>query len=139
MLIDVDESDYPELIAIWQAAVLATHHFLDEVEILKLKQLILHTYFDNVLLKGMTNSIDQLIGFIGTKNNKIEMLFVDPKCHGEGVGTNLCQHAIFEQGMTKVDVNEQNSNAVIFYQKMGFDIFDRSDLDSEGNPYLFCI
>lgn len=46
----VTRADYPALIALWEASVRATHHFLPEVEILALKPLILEHYFDAVTL-----------------------------------------------------------------------------------------
>lgn len=34
-----------------------------------------------------------------------------------------------------VDVNEQNVQGVGFYTHKGFDIFKRSELDEQGNPF----
>lgn len=135
MIVDVDKRVYPELIAIWQAAVLVSHFFLDDAEIERLKQLILNTYFDAVALKGITNKNNQLVGFIGTNKDTIEMLFIDPCSHGQGYGAKLCQYAINDLGTTQVDVNEQNPKAIKFYQKMGFEVIARSAIDNEGKPY----
>ena len=135
MIIDVEKNDHTQLIEIWQAAVLATHDFLSTSEVKRLKQLILTTYFDVVTLKGVKNSFGQWIGFIGISVDKIEMLFVDPKFHGQGFGAMLCLHATNVLGVTKVDVNEQNLKAKAFYSKMGFEVFARSETDGEGKPY----
>ena len=54
---------------------------------------------------------------------------------GQGVGTVLLQHAIEQLAATKVDVNEQNPQAVGFYQHMGFKIESRSPLDEMGKPF----
>lgn len=35
----------------------------------------------------------------------------------------------------KVDVNEQNAQAVGFYMHMGFSIVGRSETDPDGKPY----
>lgn len=37
--------------------------------------------------------------------------------------------------MQEVTVNEQNPQAVGFYEHMGFRTYKRTDLDEEGNPY----
>ena len=37
--------------------------------------------------------------------------------------------------VTKVDVNEQNNQAVGFYKHIGFNTYKRSDLDGEGKEY----
>ena len=63
------------------------------------------------------------------------MLFIDNDSRGKGIGKQLILYAINEQHATKVDVNEQNAQAVGFYEHMGFRTVTRSELDSEGKPY----
>lgn len=63
------------------------------------------------------------------------MLFVAPAVRGSGVDRRLVEHAISQCGATLVDVNEQNEQAVGFYQKMGFAVTGRSPLDGQGKPY----
>jgi putative acetyltransferase len=63
------------------------------------------------------------------------MLFVLNEVRGQGIGTVLLQHAIEQLAATKVDVNEQNPQAVGFYQHMGFNIESRSPLDDMGKPF----
>ena len=38
-------------------------------------------------------------------------------------------------GENKVDVNEQNPRAREFYEKIGFNIVNRSELDGQEKPY----
>ena len=63
------------------------------------------------------------------------MLFIAPQARGKGVGTLLASHAIRVQGATKVDVNEQNEQALGFYKHLGFEVIGRSSLDGQGKPY----
>lgn len=51
------------------------------------------------------------------------------------MGRLLVEHAIGQGGVTQVDVNEQNEQAVGFYLKMGFTVTGRSALDGQGKPY----
>lgn len=67
--------------------------------------------------------------------DSVEMLFVDNESRGKGIGKSLIQFALNEYGISKVDVNEQNTQAVGFYERMGFLVSSRSDTDSEGKPY----
>ena len=53
----------------------------------------------------------------------------------QGVGKKLITYAIDNLQVTKVDVNEQNIQAVGFYKHIGFNIYKRSDLDGEGKAY----
>ena len=51
------------------------------------------------------------------------------------MGKALLQHAIESQKVNKVDVNEQNEQAVGFYLHSGFVTYKRSELDATGKPY----
>ncbi|WP_429023229.1 acetyltransferase [Aeromonas allosaccharophila] len=127
--------DYQTLIDLWESSVRATHHFLPEAEILALRPLILEHYFDAVTLHCARTEEGRIAGFCGLCDGKIEMLFVAPAVRGSGVGRRLVEHAISQCSATLVDVNEQNEQAVGFYQKMGFAVTGRSPLDGQGKPY----
>lgn len=134
-LVSVGRNDYPRLIQIWEASVRATHDFLSEADILALKPLILAQYFDAVSLTAARNDAGELLGFSGVAEGNLEMLFIAPEQRGQGVGAALCRHAIEQQAVTKVDVNEQNPQAIGFYLRMGFAQVGRSELDGQGNPF----
>ncbi|MCP3703419.1 MAG: GNAT family N-acetyltransferase, partial [Alteromonas sp.] len=74
-------------------------------------------------------------GFIGVADNNIEMLFVHPEHFGAGIGKAMVHYAQTHLAAAKVDVNEQNPNAIGFYEKMGFTRTGRSALDGQGNPF----
>ncbi|MGP8291885.1 acetyltransferase [Vreelandella zhanjiangensis] len=129
------KADYPVLIEVWEASVRATHDFLAESDLLALKPLILEQYFDAVDLVVARNDTGDIVGFCGVYDGNIEMLFIAPQTRGQGVGVLLVSHAINTQAATKVDVNEQNEQAVGFYQHIGFSVIGRSPLDGQGKPY----
>lgn len=126
--------DHPTLISLWEASVRATHHFLPEAEIDVLKPLILEHYFAAVDLVCARDETG-IAGFGGVHDGNIEMLFLAPEARGRGIGRLLVAHAISRQGATRVDVNEQNAQALGFYQRMGFVVTGRSPLDGQGKPY----
>ncbi|WP_456461196.1 GNAT family N-acetyltransferase [Reichenbachiella sp.] len=130
----LDKSDYQEMIEVWEGSVRATHDFLPESRIVELKPLILDQYFDAVQLFGVKEE-GRILGFLGIHEVDIEMLFIHPEARGKGVGKTLLLHAIEDLNCTKVDVNEQNKQAVDFYLYMGFQIAGRSPLDGQGEPY----
>lgn len=74
------------------------------------------------------------LGFLGLQQSHIAMLFIDPPYHRMGLGETLIRHAL-ALGAVSVDVNEQNPSAHAFYTKMGFNQYDRSALDAQGNPF----
>lgn len=128
-------SDFTELTSVWEASVRATHDFLKEEDILFYKPLILNEYLKAVDLYCVKDDNGAIAGFMGLGEGSIEMLFIHPSFRGSGIGKALLQFAIDTLKVTKVDVNEQNDQAVGFYLKMGFAIKSRSALDSTGKPY----
>ena len=128
-------ADYQALIALWEASVRATHHFLQEADIIALKPLILEHYFAAVDLVCARGEEREIAGFCGVHDGNIEMLFIAPEARGSGVGRLLVAHAIHRQGARRVDVNEQNAQALGFYQHLGFGVTGRSPLDGQGKPY----
>ncbi|KDM92839.1 GNAT family N-acetyltransferase [Photobacterium galatheae] len=131
----VEKKDHLRLIEIWEAAVRATHDFLKESDLQALKPLILNQYFDAVDLKCARTPDGVIMGFCGVHDDNIEMLFVSPDARGKGVGSALVHYAIHFQGARKVDVNEQNEQALGFYLYSGFSVISRSPLDGQGKPY----
>lgn len=128
-------ADYQALIALWEASVRATHHFLQEADIIALKPLILEHYFAAVDLVCARGEEGEIAGFCGVHDGNIEMLFIAPEARGSGVGRLLVAYAINRQGARRVDVNEQNAQALGFYQHLGFGVTGRSPLDGQGKPY----
>ena len=63
------------------------------------------------------------------------MLFIDNDYRGKGIGKQLISHVMNDLHVTKVDVNEQNAQAVDFYKHMGFHVVTKSELDNEGKAY----
>ena len=128
-------ADNVQLVEIWQRSVRATHHFLQEADIIALKPLILEHYFAAVDLVCARGEEGEIAGFCGVHDGNIEMLFIAPEARGSGVGRLLVAYAINRQGARRVDVNEQNAQALGFYQHLGFGVTGRSPLDGQGKPY----
>jgi putative acetyltransferase len=129
-----DEGDTDRLVEVWRAAVEATHHFLSPSDVDGYSGRLAAEFFPMVeLVVAELNS--RIVGFSGTTEGRLEMLFVDPAAHGRGVGTALLDRAVHAQGATDVDVNEQNPDAVAFYKRRGFEQIGRSPLDSDGRPF----
>ncbi|MGL4034360.1 GNAT family N-acetyltransferase [Kosakonia cowanii] len=126
---------YPTLLKIWESSVRASHDFLPEEDIEALRPLLENRYFPAVTLSIARLVEDgSIVGFVGVSDNRIEMLFVDAAQRGKGTGKVLLQHAI-AHGADELDVNEQNPQAVGFYQQQGFEVVGRSEHDGQGRPY----
>ncbi|WP_299715131.1 GNAT family N-acetyltransferase [uncultured Tenacibaculum sp.] len=131
----INKTEYQEVVDLWEASVRATHHFLKEEDIEYFKPLILNTYLDAVELRCIRNNEKKIVGFLGVAEQNLEMLFIDPEYRGKKIGKKLLNYSIDNLNVTKVDVNEQNEQAVGFYKHCGFEVIDRSELDSSGKPY----
>jgi putative acetyltransferase len=131
----VQKSDYQEIVRLWEASVRATHHFLKEEDIAYFKPLILNVYLDAVELRCLKNESKEIIGFLGVAEQNLEMLFIHPDARGKGVGKELLHYSIKNLDVRKVDVNEDNEQAIGFYEKFGFETYKRSELDASGKPY----
>ena len=131
----VSPTDFDEIIAVWEASVRATHHFLREEDIRYFKPLIRNEYLQAVSLFCIRNEQGRIAGFLGVSGDKVEMLFIDPVYRGKGIGKALLHYAVKELGLRKVDVNEQNEGAVGFYRHHGFEVVGRSEVDGTGKPY----
>lgn len=127
-------ADYPALVAIWRSAIDATHDFLADADRDEIETHLATDYFPAVDL-SVAEVGGRPVGFAGTLDGALEMLFVDATQRGNGIGTALLTHAITEHGVTRVDVNEQNASAAGFYAQRGFEVVGRSATDDAGRPY----
>ena len=77
---------------------------------------------------------EEPVGFMGIEKDSLEMLFLAPQARGKGLGKQLLQEGI-ARGVRRLTVNEQNPQARIFYEHMGFRVYKKTDCDEQGNPY----
>lgn len=134
--------DYSALLEIWEAAVRATHDFLNEDDIQSIR----------VQVKQLLPKAEGLVvawadgrpvGFMGLTlpgktvggQAEIDMLFITPDRHGQGVGTAMIDFARQQCPRLKLSVNEQNPKARIFYEHRGFVVVGRSMADSQGRHF----
>ena len=122
------------LVAVWEASVRATHTFLSDAEILQIKEYVPQA------LQGVAHLIvaeddGQPAAFMGVQDGRLEMLFLSPAQRGHGLGKRLLQYGIDHYGVQELTVNEQNPQAVGFYQHMGFAAYKRTETDEQGGPY----
>lgn len=134
MISSADKKDYPVLIDIWESAVRATHDFLSD-EDLEFYKLHIPIYFEHVNLYVYKNDQKVIKGFLGISDDSIEMLFVDNESRGTGIGKILLDYAVNTLNARKVDVNEQNTQALNFYYHFGFKEVGRDEYDGEGKEY----
>jgi GNAT superfamily N-acetyltransferase len=114
-----DTGPLAELVACWRASVEATHTFLTPDDIERIAAYVPDAIASVAHLAVCRDENGQVVGFIGVDGTMIEMLFIHPSLRGCGLGSLLLDHAVSEHGATLVDVNEQNGQAVGFYEHSG--------------------
>ncbi len=128
-----DPADVAALLDVWESSVRATHAFLREEDIAALRGEI-PGYFGLVELWTARDESGKIAAFAGIAEDSLEMLFVRAEAQGNGLGRALLRRAL-ARGVTRLDVNEQNPQALGFYEHMGFAVTGRSALDGQGRPY----
>lgn len=128
------KNDYPEIMGIWESAVRATHHFLSEEDFNYFKEVIPKDYLPQLEVYVIAEN-SKAKGFAAAAGENLEMLFIHDEARGKGLGRKLYQFMKEKTRLTKVDVNEQNPQAIGFYEKLGFKPMGRSEHDSSGKPY----
>ena len=129
-----DKNLINNLIKIWENSVKSTNKFLNDKEILKIKQYV-PTALKNVKNLVIAEINDKPVAFLGVENQKIEMLFVLTENQHQGIEICLINYAIKNFSANEVTVNEQNSQAFKFYLHLGFKTYKRTTFDEQGNPY----
>jgi putative acetyltransferase len=120
---------------IWRTAVTATHHFLSPEDFDAISALVRDTYLPMADLIVAVDADDLAHGFLGGLGDHIDALFVHAESRSRGIGRQLVKHFLAGRTAATVDVNEQNHAGRGFYERLGFEVFDRSEQDDDGRPY----
>ena len=124
-----------QLLDVWEKSVRATHLFLSGEEIEEIKKFVPTALTAVPHLIVETDTEGTPVAFMGIDDRKLEMLFIVPEERGKGLGRKLLEHGIEKYSVKELVVNEQNPQARGFYEHMGFQVRERSELDEQGNPY----
>ena len=122
------------LFEIWHDAVRATHGFLSEEDFAFYAKLVREEMLPKAQFWVAADAGGRAVGFLHLDGGKVEALFVDPAVHRRGVGRALMDHAAVLSPVLELDANEE-SGAVDFYRRLGFEVVGRSELDGAGRPY----
>lgn len=123
------------LLQVWESSVRATHLFLSETEILRIRAYVPQAMegVEHLVVAEAAPGVP--VGFMGVEGDRLEMLFLAPDARGRGLGRQLAELGIRQYGVREVTVNEQNPQAAGFYRRLGFTVYKRTECDEEGGPY----
>ena len=132
---DRDSLLIEQLLNIEESSVRATHLFLSAKEIESIKQYVPRALREVPHLLAVKNEKGRPVGFMGIAEHRLEMLFISASERGKGLGKELLKYGMDTYSVTDLAVNEQNPLATGFYEHMGFEVYKRTELDEQGNPY----
>jgi GNAT superfamily N-acetyltransferase len=80
--------DRERLLELWERSVRATHHFLEDSDVVALRPLVAEELASDALdWWVLASATEAAIGFLGFASDTIEALFVDPDHHGQGAAS----------------------------------------------------
>ena len=126
---DADPAEREALVAVWRRAVEATHHFLGPLEIDGLEATT-RAQLSRAALRVAAGPAGP-VGFLGGSGGAVDALFVDPGCHGQGIGSALLADAAAHHPVLTVDVHAQNPAAHAWYVRRGY------TLTGERRPFPY--
>jgi putative acetyltransferase len=129
-----NESDGKRIVEIWRGAVDATHDFIQPEDRAALEELV-SGFLPSASSWLFVDGDDRPLAFMLIEAGHMDALFVDPAVRGTGIGAALVRHGLALHPRMTTDVNEQNGQAIGFYERMGFRRTGRSSLDGQGRPY----
>lgn len=124
-----------QLVEIWNASVRASHNFLAERDINEIRECLPDMFANIPHLIVAINEDGTPAAFMGVEDGMLEMLFVSPTHFRVGIGRRLVEYGIDNLGIERVTVNEQNPDAIGFYEHLGFRRYHRTEYDTEGRPF----
>lgn len=129
-----DDKLIENLVSIWEDSVKATHLFLLQEEIEKIKDYVPQA-IRNVPILVVATDNEKPVGFMGISDKTLEMLFISSANREKGIGKKLLVYGIENYSLNNLTVNEENPLAKGFYEHMGFKVYKRTDEDENGDPY----
>jgi len=130
-----DEWLLAELAGLWEDSVRATHLFLAESDICRIRPQVKDALALVPELLVISGDDGRMLAFAGVEDDSLEMLFVRPDCFGCGIGSMLLEYAVTKCGVVRLCVNEDNPRAADFYRSHGFETVGRREVDDLGNEF----
>jgi putative acetyltransferase len=128
-------SDLPQLFDVWMASTRSMHRHLGERDVRLLIPFVKQALLQCLPVPCVRDGEERIVAFLTIYGDAIEMVHVHPAHRGRRLGRRLVDHAVGPMRVQRVEVGEQNTGAVAFFQRLGFREVDRSPRDVRGSPF----
>lgn len=129
------ESDLEAVLDAWEVATRLAHKFMTDEFIAQERKNVAEIYLPNT--DTLVVAIDDEVkGFIALMDNEVGAIFLQPNCHGKGIGKVLMDKAQGLHGNLEVEVFKENSIGRKFYAKYGFEYLEEKLHEPTGQQVL---
>lgn len=136
MIREVKPGDIPDVLTIWLEASIKAHHFV-KPEFWRSQREAMRDIYLPASDVFVHQSGDKAKGFYALYENTIAAIFVEPELQGQGIGTQLIEHAKQQRNQLQLSVYVENDPSYRFYLAKGFSVVQkRVDEHTGRDEYL---
>lgn len=128
-------SDLDAVLSSWETATRLAHPFMTDDFIAQERINVAEIYMPNT--DTWVAELDgEVKGFIALMGNEVGAIFLQPECHGQGVGKALMDKAQELHGDLEVEVFKENKIGRKFYSRYGFENLEEKLHEPTGQQVL---
>lgn len=128
-------SDLEGVLNSWEAATRLAHPFMADGFIAQERINVAEIYMPNTDT-WVAEFGGEVKGFIALMGNEVGAIFLQPNCHGQGIGKALMDKAQEIHGNLEVEVFKVNNIGRNFYSKYGFEQIEEKLHEPTGQQVL---
>lgn len=102
------ESDLEPVLESWEVATRLAHEFMTDDFIAQERQNVAEIYLPNTDT-WVAEVEGEVVGFIALMGNEVGAIFLQPNCHGRGIGRALMDKAQELHGNLEIEVFKENA------------------------------
>lgn len=136
MIKELNKDEVEDIMKIWLDSSIIAHDFIDKRYWIDKYEIVKNDYIPNSET-FVYKEDNEIKGFVSIINKDfIGALFIENKSQRQGIGSKLIEFITEKFNELNLTVYKDNSNAVNFYKKKGFEIISE-DLDEDTNKIEF--
>ncbi len=128
-------SDLGGVLDSWEVATRLAHPFMTDEFIAQERKNVAEIYMPNTDT-WVAELEGEIKGFIALMGNEVGAIFLQPNCHGQGIGKALMDKAQEIHGNLEVEVFKVNNIGRNFYSKYGFEQLEEKLHEQTGQQVL---
>jgi putative acetyltransferase len=128
------ERDFDALTDLWERSARTSHGFMSDDDFADVHSIVRDGLLPSMDVWVAEDDAGRPLGFVGAREEHVELLYVEPDAHGRGVGTRLLAR-VGKDGPTSVEVYAGNTHGLGFYESHGFRRLRTHTTDGFGRPF----